>query len=215
MIDSFFTHPSYYTIDSAPVLMIYELDQLINGLGGIDATASALNWWRERARDAGLPDIHLQLSAHRGGLPDCSGIDGKAGATDAQILDHLGFQSQTHYQMVHFTDVDRPYPDIIPDKVRVWNDMDTGMPYFPHVSLGWDNNPRHARLQRPITTDTEPQHIETALREARSYLDSHPDQPPLVTINSWNEWTEGSYLQPDSHNGYACLEAVKRVFGSA
>ena len=35
---------------------------------------------------------------------------------------------------------------------------------------------------------------------------------PLVTINSWNEWTETSYLQPDNVYGYGYLEAVKKVF---
>ena len=34
----------------------------------------------------------------------------------------------------------------------------------------------------------------------------------LVTINSWNEWTETSYLQPDDLYGYGYLEAVKKVF---
>ena len=34
---------------------------------------------------------------------------------------------------------------------------------------------------------------------------------PLVTINSWNEWTETSYLQPDDLYGYGYLEAVRRV----
>jgi hypothetical protein len=47
---------------------------------------------------------------------------------------------------------------------------------------------------------------------ARYYLDKHPDQPPLITINSWNEWTETSYLQPDDLNGYGYLDAVKSVF---
>ena len=40
----------------------------------------------------------------------------------------------------------------------------------------------------------------------------HPGQPPLITINSWNEWTESSYLEPDDLYGYGYLEAVKRVF---
>ena len=59
-----------------------------------------------------------------------------------------------------------------------------------------------------------PERIEKALVMARDWIDAHPDRPPLVTINSWNEWTETSYLQPDSLYGYGYLDAVKRVFGA-
>ena len=47
---------------------------------------------------------------------------------------------------------------------------------------------------------------------AKAYADSHPDQPPLITLNSWNEWTESSYLEPDDLYGWGYLDAVKRVF---
>lgn len=40
-----------------------------------------------------------------------------------------------------------------------------------------------------------------------------PEQPKILTINAWNEWTEGSYLEPDTVNGYGYLQAIKRVFG--
>jgi hypothetical protein len=50
------------------------------------------------------------------------------------------------------------------------------------------------------------------MRMAKEYIDTHPDRAPLITVNSWNEWTETSYLQPDDVNGYGYLEAIKRVF---
>lgn len=34
-----------------------------------------------------------------------------------------------------------------------------------------------------------------------------------MEINSWNEWTETSYLMPCTMYGYSYLEAVKKVFG--
>lgn len=34
---------------------------------------------------------------------------------------------------------------------------------------------------------------------------------PMVTITAWNEWTEGSYLEPDTRHGLGYLEAVRDV----
>lgn len=38
----------------------------------------------------------------------------------------------------------------------------------------------------------------------------HPNDPR--DIHCWNEWTEGSYLEPDTVSGFRYLDAVKRVF---
>ena len=49
-----------------------------------------------------------------------------------------------------------------------------------------------------------------SLRMAKDFADK--TGVSLITINSWNEWTESSYLLPDNVNGYGYLEAVKKVF---
>jgi hypothetical protein len=36
-----------------------------------------------------------------------------------------------------------------------------------------------------------------------------------MSINAWNEWTEGSYIEPDTTNGMGYLEAIASVFGRA
>ena len=49
LIENYFTHPNYYTIGGKPVFMIYEQQNLLNGLGGAEATRQAFDWFRDRA----------------------------------------------------------------------------------------------------------------------------------------------------------------------
>ena len=60
--------------------------------------------------------------------------------------------------------------------------------------------------------ENTPERFEEALRRAKAWVDARPGLHPLITINSWNEWTETSYLQPDNVNGYGYLDAVRNVF---
>jgi hypothetical protein len=50
--------------------------------------------------------------------------------------------------------------------------------------------------------------------KARAFLDKGLTQPKILTINAWNEWTEGSYLEPDTVYGMGYLEAIRDVFGA-
>ena len=213
VIDAYFTQPNYYTIDGKPVFMIYDVPKLVQGLGGVDNTRRALDWFRQACVNAGLPGLHLQFTLWSERITNLSGVDdGKD--VPARAFDTLGFDSCTHYQYCHFTDIDRDYDDVLPDVAAEWARLDQTLPfpYFPHVSVGWDNNPRFLTFKPGVLRNCTPEAIERALRMAKTYADAHPSQPPLVAINSWNEWTESSYLQPDDLHGYGYLDAVRRVF---
>lgn len=216
LIRNYFFHPSYYTIDGKPVFMIYDLQTLLDGLGGAEATRQALDWFRQRASQLGLAGLHLQACLRRPGY-NLSGVDSAAPLAQRNLIHRLGFDSVSHYQYVHFTDIDRDYDTLMPDVVQEWQRLDRSytIPYFAHVSLGWDNNPRFQTFRPGIIKNNTPAAIERGFRQAKAYVDAHPDQAPLITVNSWNEWTEGSYLQPDDLYGYGYLEAIKRAVALA
>lgn len=139
------------------------------------------------------------------------GFDGSM----ADAVDLLGFDSTTHYQFCGVVDIKRSYPEALADMVKEWDKTRESYkaPYFPHVSLGWDTNPRFETVRDDILTDCTPENIKKAFVEAKKYIDAHPELPaPLVVINSWNEWTETSYLEPDDLYGYGYLNACKEVF---
>ena len=213
VIEQYFTQPNYYTIDHKPVFMIYDVPKLAEGLGGIEETKRALQWFREACVQHGLPGLHLQFTMWNDQTTNLSGVDGSKNVP-ASHFSEVGFDSCTHYQFVHFTDIDRAYEDVLPAVAAEWTYLDQHfpLPYFPHISLGWDNNPRFIPFQPGILKNCTPENIERGLRMAKDYCDAHPNQPPLITINSWNEWTESSYLLPDDLHGYGYLEAIRRVF---
>lgn len=99
-------------------------------------------------------------------------------------------------------------------------------PYFPNVTVGWDPSPRTVQSDKyddlgytftPVLADATPERFRQSLLAARDYLDRGGDapakQPKILTVYAWNEWTEGSYLEPDTRHGYGFLEAIRDVFG--
>jgi hypothetical protein len=109
---------------------------------------------------------------------------------------------------------------------KYWDDADKrfAMPYFPNVSMGWDPTPRVSPNVEykpgnagypvtPIITNNTPAHFAEALQIARDRLMKEPPNRRILTINAWNEWTEGSYLEPDTVNRMGYLDAIRDVFG--
>lgn len=97
-----------------------------------------------------------------------------------------------------------------------------GVPYFPDVTMGWDPRPRcdlkseWANVGYPFMNtigNNTPENFKKAFQLTKDKLLKDPKGPQIMNINCWNEWTEGSYLEPDMKNGIKYLEAVKKVFG--
>jgi len=204
-------HPSYWTVDGAPYFSIYDLPGLIRGMGGVAETASLLDKFRHRAQDAGLLGLHL------------NGVLNPSVPNPASLLTRLGFDSATHYTWWHHPDARYTFPtteyQVAAEHAAVtWQRMadELPVPYFPNVTVGWDPSPRTTPwpMDRdagyPFTSILEgntPESYGQALSSALELANKLP-QPRAVTINAWNEWTEGSYLEPDTDHGYAYLKAT-------
>ncbi|MBM4093763.1 MAG: hypothetical protein FJ276_30800 [Planctomycetes bacterium] len=215
-IEKYFSQPTYYRIGGKPVFMLYDLKEFIAGLRGVESAKDAVAWFRAEVKKAGFPGLELQLSMRKDSKQSLSAVAGDNIGTQKDMVEKLGFDSLTHYQFCHFVDVNRDYSTIMKDVVRDWNTIATNYTakYYPHVSVGWDSSPRTYNYRGSIVKNNTPANFEAALRQAKEFVDAHPDQVPLITINSWNEWTETSYLEPCTKYGYGYLEAVRNVFGA-
>ena len=222
LIKGYFRHPSYWRIDGKPYFSFYDLGKLLDSFGSVPATRAALDAFRAKARAAGLPGLHLNAVVW--GQPVLPGE--KVPADPAQLVRDLGFDSVTSYVWIHHALMPQPQTDydVVRDAYFVyWGRAETlfDVPYYPNISMGWDPSPRCDQRDTldhsgyPFTNvivNNTPEKFEAALRLAKARMLARPDGPRILNINCWNEWTEGSYLEPDAVNGMRYLEAVKRVF---
>lgn len=211
-IEMYFTKENYYRIDGKPVVSIYDINNLVNGLGGVGKTVEAMQWLNHEAEQAGLGGVHFQFIRWDGNIRNQSGFDGKPIANESELVRLLGFHSVTNYQFAHMTNVNRDYLDILEDIKPLWHKIQAeyGVPYYPHVSIGWDNNPRFNQFIPNITTNNTPENFKQCLLAVKEFCDQNDVR--FITVNSWNEWTETSYLEPDDLYGYGYLEAIRDVF---
>lgn len=233
IVEKYFKQPNYWLIDGKPYFSIYEIVTFINGLGGMENAEKAIRLLDEKTKKAGFPGVHLNVMSwmlNEGFLRQIEG-DGRPADVDG-LLKGLTCQSVSTYCYIHhYGGVGRdgfpttPMEKMFASAKKYWNDFTTAHPdvlYTPNVSMGWDASPRCMQTDRfeardypwtPVFTGNTPAAFQQQLMEARMFLDKYKPRHKIVVLNSWNEWTEGSYLLPEKKYGDAYLKAIKAVFG--
>lgn len=83
------------------------------------------------------------------------------------------------------------------------------------MSVGWDKRPwggsRDPEQDKCVST---PEQFEAHLMAAREAMRKYPDKTrDMGVICCWNEFGEGSYIEPTKKYGFDFLERVRNVFG--
>jgi hypothetical protein len=223
IVEHYFTQPTYWKIDGCPYFSIYELFLLISGLGGLEPTRQALERFRRKTQAAGFPDLHLNAIVWGVQL-----LPGEQTLKNPQeLLKALGFDSVTSYVWIHHVPMPNfpvtDYQEIREKSRAYWSEADQqfDLPYYPNVTMGWDSSPRTTQSDVfdelgypfiPTLGGNTPEAFQQALQDVKHFLDYRASGAKIFNINAWNEWTEGSYLEPDTDYGMGYLEAIKNVF---
>lgn len=231
IVEKYFKQPNYWKIDGKPYFSIYEIATFINGLGGIDQAKQAIALLDKKTKDAGFPGVHLNIMSWMVNDRVARAIVGEhAPKSAAEMLDDLSAASVSTYTYIHHLDFSKlgfptvPYQTAFDLNKKYWNDFTKLYPkvlYTPNVSMGWDPSPRCIQSDKfqekdypwtPVLTGNTPEAFKHALQDAKDFLDRYNPKHKIVVLNSWNEWTEGSYLAPEQRYGTKYLEAIKAVF---
>ncbi len=222
VIEKYFTKPNYWKIDGKAYFSVYDVQKFVEGFGSMEATKAAMDRMREKAKIAGLKGVHWNLVAWGNPILPME----KAPSNTPELIQMLGFDSSTSYVWIHHVELPETQTDYNYVRDAYFEHWDKakeeyGVPYIPNVTMGWNSTPRcntdseWAPVGYPFMNtigNNSPENFKIALQKTKEKLLADPNGPKILNINCWNEWTEGSYLEPDEVNGMGYLNAVKDVF---
>jgi len=188
----------YIRVGEAPLLLVYRVDELPD-------PRSTAELWREIAqREAGL-ELHL-AAVQSFGIEDP-----RPYGFDAAV------EFPPHPFSLHVPATirkpDRTFEGILSDYVAVRQAaLEKPLPdytWYRGVMPSWDNTARRER-RAFVSLRSSPDAYRTWLRKVTLQTVSRREaQEPLVFVNAWNEWAEGTHLEPDDRYGREWLEATR------
>ncbi|GFO59666.1 hypothetical protein GMST_19910 [Geomonas silvestris] len=206
-LDNYFNQASYYRLESKPVIFVYSYDQLETNARLFGSSAkSLLARASAKAKERGYPGIYFVTTTN---APPSD-------ALERTLLD-VGFDAYTGWNYVESKGAKTEDYDVMVsgylEAYRAAGQTAKRLTYLVPASPGWDSRPWSGSAA-VVRSNPTPDKFVTMLRGAKQLLDADARSPKVVMIESWNEFGEGSYIEPTKKWGMAYLDAIKKVFGS-
>jgi hypothetical protein len=208
-IEKYFRRPEHLTCDGQPVMIIFSPHRLTEDLGS-PGVKRAFDAMRAECRQAGLKGLYFVACVGNPGQARDAAVEGYDAVT-AYNWPGLGMTGGGNYA---------PFELLLNGYRQNWEQIraHSPIPLQPvPVCGGWDSRPWHGD-NNLVRFGRTPELFEQHLRDAKRFLDMTEPRSPTarwILVEAWNEWGEGSYIEPHKEFGFGYLDAVRKVFTSA
>mgnify|MGYP005844962125 CR=1 FL=1 len=204
--ERYFSRPNYLTVDGRPVFIVWDSRRLIAANGGPEGFRAALAAMNAVLAKRGIGELYLVAIG------------------DLQETAAAGFSAMTDYGY-YGTNFDSPYEwrggygvpytAIMEFHETAWRQRARArLPYLLALGSNWDSRPRHGDAAVTVVGRT-PELFEQLCLQSLRHTPRGRRAPHLAIIEAWNEWGEGSFIEPDQQFGFAFLDVIRRVFAKA
>lgn len=190
-----------------------------------------MSLWNELAKENGLPGFHFVAVVDS--MPRIDKVNTKhiEKAVDDNInaMKSLGFDAvettnQKYAELrtggrmrkLLFAVLRRLFPGSVIDKYdygkimdNFYSPSDRREDVYPQLLVGWDRSPRAGR-KAIIYYNNTPKTFEKAVQKAIGCVAAKDPEHRILFLNSWNEWGEGAYMEPDLKYGKEKIRTLKR-----
>jgi hypothetical protein len=218
----YMTDPAYLRINGLPAFFIINVGEMEQVFGSSAAVSAALAQLRSAAQAQGLPSVFIV-----GGFGTPDGTMGQdtlgsgfstaqADGYDAVALYNYPFAPPAVPGML-------PFSTLVQAGQWIWNEamQHPVLPFIPTAMAGWD--PRPWNEKESSTGDLmwysrTPQEFASFASDAIAWVNANPGlrpEPspaaPLVLIEAWNEFGEGSHMLPTTEDGTSFGDALAAI----
>ncbi|MCD4741656.1 MAG: glycoside hydrolase family 99-like domain-containing protein [Desulfobacteraceae bacterium] len=197
----FFEDKRYIRINNKPVLMIYRADIIpnIKRIGKL---------WRKKLKEAGFDGIYL-VCAQTFGIksPKKFGFDA-AMEFPPHTVSSTSVNDQLNIINERFNGIIYDYKQVVDNCLKF---QEPKFKLFRTAMLSWDNTARkqsHSHIFHNFSLKDYKRWLSHIVSNASL---NENESETLVFINAWNEWAEGTHLEPDRKYGYGYLQATYDV----
>ncbi len=208
-ISPFFFDERYIKISEKPLLVIYKCS-----LFNQNKFRLFLEQLRQLAKRNGFPDLYIMISTGDGTFED---VDLWGGDALVEYQPWKLYQSDIIKHVLPKGYINPNFKAFILDIRTALEQKEYLHPYkcrkyFRSALTSWDNSARKKETNAIVMWGNTPelmkQWLIDIMIESRNI---HLKAENIVFISSWNEWAEGSHLEPDYRYGYAWLQAVREA----
>lgn len=191
--------PRYIRVDGAPMLLVYRVTDFGDSVG-------VAQDWRAFAKANGIERLHLCIVQSFGiSDPRPYGFD----AAIEFSPPHVGRMLIDPKRIEGVSPEFEGYlEDYISVAMRGINHPPTNYIRYRGLFPRWDNTARRKTRGHVFINDSAKAYGQWLRFLVREALYRRDQQEPLIFVNAWNEWAEGTYLEPDETYGRALLEVT-------
>lgn len=204
-IDKYFKDERYIKIDGRPVLIIYRPYSIPNIKHFQDIIRTYV------INELGYPDIYLVgIQAFENKDPNKIGFDAALQfpphhrSNESNLKDeHPHLIEQYNGKFVDYNKLQNDFCKIISPEYKL----------FRGLTLNWDNTPRRKErflIMKNFSMTAYAKWLFNAIKLTIDDVNLNR-QEKFIFINAWNEWAEGTYLEPDKKYGFGYLNSTKKV----
>jgi lipopolysaccharide biosynthesis protein len=207
-----FRDERYIRVDGKPMLLIYRSTS-------IEVLEPMLRLWRQLARDARLPGLHI-VEMLTGFNRDAREplFDAFAEFEPMYTIRHCmpyWFRKREKWRKRLMSAARRLLgrwlgPPYSYDYRSLWTILTARtLPprTYPGIFVDWDNSPRRGLERGMVMRNFDARSFDAGVRAQLRKAQQHNAE--FVFVNAWNEWAEGAYLEPDEGRGLLFLETIR------